>query len=162
MVQLTFMPIKQSRTNYLIRLISFSLIRHLNINLYAGMHLKSFQLCKLPVLSTNSLCTNFTAVHFIIEVSLGRINKYLKCIEDRFVFHFGDGPTFPLVPLVGRPSTSEDMVRKQIFRQAKHEHAGILCVHFNMTLAFRSSKEAISVPLRTLTGNRLDEMGREL
>lgn len=57
------------------------------------------------------------------------------------------------------PSTSEDMVRKQIFRTAKHEHAGILCVHFNTTLAFRSSKEAISVPLRTLKIG-LYEMGR--
>lgn len=53
------------------------------------------------------------------------------------------------------PSTSEDMVRKQIFRTAKHEHAGILCVHFNTTLAFRSSK-AISVPLRTLKNGLWD------
>lgn len=163
MVQLTFMPIKQSRTNYLIWLISFSLIRLLNINLYAGIHLKSFlamkAACSLKQQSVHKF--HSSSFHhwslFRLDKQMFQVHRGLLC----FPLWWRSNFSFSAISR-SNPSTSEDMMSKQIFRSAKHEHAGILGVHFNMKLAFRSSKEAISVPLRTLTENQTLWDGKRL
>lgn len=163
MVQLTFMPIKQSRTNYLIWLISFSPIRLLNINLYAGIHLKSFlamkAACSLKQQSVHKF--HSSSFHhwslFRLDKQMFQVHRGLLC----FPLWWRSNFSFSAISR-SNPSTSEDMMSKQIFRSAKHEHAGILGVHFNMKLAFRSSKEAISVPLRTLTENQTLWDGKRL